>query len=190
VEVALAYGGHAGRPVEGGVKAEIMRFANRSPLLFDAGGCALTEAVKEVDWKRYGIKDFENSPITIFINLISTYIPYTSAGKQTVAYEPEVVKEIKFALMDVARRFQIFYSKQRREGEKEARRQMLLKYGTELAEGLAKLNGKVDPKKVYADLTALIEEKIKLANELELLEENGEEEAPTEEEGVSEEKEE
>lgn len=176
VEVALAYGGHAGRPVEGGIKAEIMRFANRSPLLFDAGGCALTEAVKEVDWKRYGVKDFENSPITVFINMISTYIPYTSAGKQTVAYEAEIVKEIKFALMDVARRFQIFYSKQRREGEKEARRQMLLKYGTELAEGLSKLsNKKQDAKKIYKELTELVEEKIKLANELEMLEEGEEE---------------
>jgi DNA topoisomerase VI subunit B len=200
VEVALAYGGHAGRPVEGGMKAEIMRFANRSPLLFDAGGCAITEAVKDVDWKRYGIKEFDNSPITIFINLISTYIPYTSAGKQTVANEAEVVKEIKFALMDVARKFQMFYSRQRREGEKEARRQMLLKYGTELAEGLSRLSGKnPDAKKIYKDLTALIEEKIKLANELEMLEDADEEngaaiplEAQADEliEGVTEEKEE
>jgi DNA topoisomerase-6 subunit B len=200
VEVALAYGGHAGRVVEGGVRAEIMRFANRSPLLFDAGGCAITEAVKDVDWKRYGIKDFDNSPITIFINLISTYIPYTSAGKQTVANEAEVVKEIKFALMDVARKFQMFYSRQRREGEKEARRQMLLKYGTELADGLARLSGKgADSKAIYKELTALIEEKIKLANELEMLEDADEEngaaiplEAQADEliEGVTEEKEE
>ena len=194
VEVALAYGGHAGRPNETGVKAEIMRFANRSPLLFDAGGCALTEAVKEVDWKRYGVKDFENSPITVFINMISTHIPYTSAGKQTVAAEAEVIKEIKFALMDVGRKFQMFYSRQRREGEKEARRQMLLKYGTELAEGLAKLSGKnPDPKKIYKELITLVEEKIKLANELELLEEGEEEngDVPTEaDELVGEEKEE
>ena len=48
---------------------------------------------------------------------------------------------------------------------------MLLKYGTELAEGLARLSEKkVDAKKVYQDLTSLIEEKIKLANELEMLE--------------------
>ena len=194
VEVALAYGGHAGRPNETGIRAEVMRFANRSPLLFDTGGCALTEAVKEVDWKRYGVKDFENSPITIFINLISTHIPYTSAGKQTVAYEAEVVKEIKFALMDVGRKFQIFYSRQRREGEKEARRQMLLKYGTELAEGLSKLsNNSPDPKKIYKELIALVEEKIKLANELEMLEDGDEEggEVPVEEaEAVGEEKEE
>lgn len=181
VEVAIAYGGKAGRPTEEGVKAEIMRFANRSPLLFDAGGCALTQSVSQVDWKRYGIKDFENSPITIFINLVSTYVPYTSAGKQAVSSETEIVKEIKFALMDAARKFQMFHSRQRREGEKEARRQMLLKYSTELAEGLSKLTGKEDPKKILKELRELIEEKIKLANELEMLEEEEEEEIPQEE---------
>ncbi|MBN2250916.1 MAG: DNA topoisomerase VI subunit B [Candidatus Altiarchaeota archaeon] len=191
VEVALAYGGHAGRNIGEGVKAEIMRFANRSPLLFDAGGCALTQAVNEVDWKRYGIKDFETSPLTIFINLISTYVPYTSAGKQTVSVEVEIVKEIKFALMDVARKFQIFHSRQRRAGEKEARRQLLIKYSTELAEGLSRLSAKGDEKRIHAELTRLIEEKLKLAAEMELLDEGSEEEeAPAEEEVTEEEAEE
>jgi len=79
--------------------------------------------------------------------------------------------------MDVGRKFQVFYSRQKREGEKEARRQMLLKYGTELAEGLARLSSReTDPDKIYKELTALVEEKIKLANELEMLEEGENEE--------------
>ncbi|RLI86158.1 MAG: DNA topoisomerase VI subunit B [Candidatus Altiarchaeales archaeon] len=182
VEVAIAYGGHAGRNIGDGTRAEIMRFANRTPLLFDAGGCAITKAVNDIDWKRYGIKDFENSPITLFINLISTYVPYTSAGKQSIAHEREIVKEIKFALMDIGRKFQMFHSKKRRAIEKEARRQLLLKYSTELALGLAKLTEK-DDEKILKELTALIEEKLKLAAELELLEEGeAEEEIPIEEE--------
>ena len=187
VEVAIAYGGKAGRPTEEGTRAEIMRFANRSPLLFDAGGCALTQAVGQVEWKRYGIKDFDTAPVTIFINLVSTYVPYTSAGKQAVANEQEVIKEIKFGLMDVGRKFQLFHSRQRREGEKEARRLMLLKYSTELAEGLARLSEKEDVKKIQKELRELIEEKIKLANELEMLENADEEEAPVEEAEVEEE---
>jgi DNA topoisomerase-6 subunit B len=186
VEVAIAYGGKAGRPTEEGVKAEIMRFANRSPLLFDAGGCAITQSIGQIEWKRYGIKDFDSSPVTIFINLVSTYVPYTSAGKQAISSEAEVIKEIKFALMDVGRKFQLFHSKQRREGEKEARRAMLLKYSTELAEGLAKLTEKDDSKKILKDLQALVEDKIKLANDLEMLEE-AEDEAPAEAEAAPEE---
>lgn len=184
VEVAIAYGGHAGRNIGDGTRAEIMRFANRAPLLFDAGGCAITKAVNDIDWKRYGIKDFENSPVTVFINLISTYIPYISAGKQSISHEREIVKEIKFALMDMGRKFEIFHSKKRKAIEREARRQILLKYSTELALGLARLTGK-DDEKILKELTALIEEKLKLAEQLELLEDEEEEaevEIPIEEE--------
>lgn len=180
VEVAIAYGGHAGRNIGEGTKAEIMRFANRAPLLFDAGACAITKAVNEIEWKRYGIRDFDNSPVTIFINLISTHIPYTSAGKQSITHEREVVKEIKFALMDIGRKFQIFHSRKRKAFEQEARRQTLLKYSTELASGLAKLTGG-DEKKILKDLNALIEEKLKLDVQLELLENDDAEETAEEE---------
>jgi len=185
VEVALAYGGNAGRPVNGNeeegvrAKAEIMRFANSTPLLFDTGGCALTKAVNSVDWKRYGIKDFENSPISVFVNLISTYIPYISAGKQSVAEEDEIIKEIKMGLMDAARKFQIYHSRMRREIEKEAKLNTLLKYTTELAPAIAKITGK-DDKKILKDLTHLVKEKLRIeAMEDELEGESEESEADT-----------
>ena len=54
IEAGIAYGGDAGRVVNEQRKSEIMRFANRVPLTFDAGSCAITEALKSIDWKRYG----------------------------------------------------------------------------------------------------------------------------------------
>jgi len=185
IEVAVAYGGNAGRPATGdpeeGVtsKAEIMRFANSTPLLFDASGCALTKSVNAVDWKRYGIKDFDNSPLTILINLISMYVPYVSAGKQSVAEEEEIIKEIKMALMEAGRKFQIYHSRMRRDIEKEAKMNTLLKYITELAPALSKMTGK-DEKKILKDLTHLVKEKLRIeALEEELEDEGGEEEADT-----------
>ena len=53
IEAGLAYGGNSGRVVNEKRKSEIMRFANRVPLTFDAGSCAITEALKSIDWKRY-----------------------------------------------------------------------------------------------------------------------------------------
>lgn len=193
VEVAIAYGGHAGKlsnDSETGRKAEIMRFANRSPLLFDAGGCVITKAVNSIDWKRYGIKDFENSPITVFINLVSTYVPYTSAGKQSIAEDRDILKELRAALMEVGRKFQIFYSKKRRAFEKEAKKQILMKYSTELAYAIASLTNS-DEKRLLSELEKLIEEKLKLEEALETEEETiAEEELPIEEEYDSEEVEE
>ena len=141
--------------MEEGVKAEVMRFANRSPLLFDACGCAITEAVNSVDWKRYGLRDFENSPITVFVNVVSTYIPYTSAGKQSISAEDEVIKEIRMAIMDVGRKFQMYHSRKRRDIEREARLNTLLKYSTELALAVSKITG-TDEKKLLDKLDKLV----------------------------------
>ena len=33
----------------------VLRFANRVPLLYMAGGCAITRAVTSVNWKAYGL---------------------------------------------------------------------------------------------------------------------------------------
>lgn len=106
VEAGLAYGGDAGRLVNEQRKSEIMRFANRVPLSFDQGSCAITEALKSIDWKRYGLKDLENTPITLFVNIISTQVPYLSTGKQSVAPEPEIVHEVRQATMKLARKLQ------------------------------------------------------------------------------------
>ncbi len=106
VEVGLAYGGKAGRLVGNQRKAEIMRFANRVPLTFDQGSCAITEALKSIDWKRYGVGELDNAPISVFVNIISTNVPYLSTGKQSVAPETEIVREIRQATMKIARKLE------------------------------------------------------------------------------------
>ena len=106
IEAAIAYGGDSGRLVNESRKAEIMRFANRVPLSFDQGSCAITEALKSLDWRRYGLRDLENTPVTIFVNIISTQVPYLSTGKQSVAPEPEIIHEVRQASMKVARKLQ------------------------------------------------------------------------------------
>jgi len=139
---------------------EIMRFANRAPLLFDTAGCGIAKAVKEVDWKRYDLKDFENLPVTIFVNVISTHIPYTSAGKQSISDEDVIVKEIKMGLMELGRRFQTYHSRKIKAQERENRRKTLLKYITEVAPALARITKK-DENKIYESLVEIIEEKSK-----------------------------
>jgi DNA topoisomerase VI subunit B len=160
VEVAIAFGGHAGRATEEGMKFELMRFANKSPLLFDPGGCGITKAVSSVEWKRYGIQDFENSPITLAVNLVSTHIPYTSAGKQSVAEDKDVVNEIRFALMELGRKFQQFHSHKRRALEREAKKQILMKYSGEFVAALVRLANLKDEKKILTELQKLVDERI------------------------------
>ncbi len=162
VEIAIAYGGEAGRNVnEEGRKLEIMRFANRVPLPFDAGNCALTHAVQSIDWKRYNMKDAENSPITIFINFISVHIPYTGAGKQSVADEDEVLEELRLALMNTGRRAGIFISHKRKEAENQLKRKMFYKYIPEIARALKAITN-ANEDKIKENMEKLVLEKLKL----------------------------
>ena len=139
IEAGIAYGGDAGRVVNEQRKSEIMRFANRVPLTFDAGSCAITEALKSIDWKRYGLRDFDNTPLTLFVNIISTQVPYLSTGKQSVSPEPEIVQEIRQATMKLARKLQKHLRAKKAAKEKEKRSKVFEEYVPVIIEEAAKL---------------------------------------------------
>ncbi len=175
VEIGIAYGGKAGKGSNGvadnatkqvmegenEAKVEIMRFANRAPLLFDAGNCAITKAVHSIEWKRYGVKNLENVPLTIFVNLISVHIPYTGAGKQAIADEEDVTEELRLALMQCARRTSQYINARRREIENKMKRDMFYKYIPEIATALSNVT-KVDRDLLIKKLENLVLTKLRL----------------------------
>jgi len=185
IEVGLAYGGEAGRlvtvepsfqrskkgqqedesPREVRV-SEVVRYANKAPLLFDAGGCAITKTVSSIDWKRYGIQNFDNSPVTVFVNLISVHIPYTSAGKSAIADEEEIVSEIKLALQDVARRLGTYLIQKKREEEKKEKRKVFAKYAPEVVKALVHTTN-ADAKALQKNLDKMVLEKLRMEEEAE-----------------------
>ncbi len=161
VEVAIAYGGGAGRNTGEGKKMEIMRFANKAPLLFDAGACAINNAIRSINWKNYHIGDFETAPLTVLVNVISPHIPYQSAGKQAVAGDEDVTREIRFAVMEVGRSLKKYISGIHREALKAKRRNVFLKYAPEVAEALSKISGK-KKEPIETMLVGIIEKRIRL----------------------------
>lgn len=140
IEVAIAYGGNSGRAkAEGGRGGDIFRFANRVPLLFDAGGCALSEAVKNIEWRRYGIRNFDEEAVTVLINFASVHVPYTGAGKQAIAQDEDVMDEIRNAVQEAARSMQRYVNSVVREREKEGKKKAVLRYIKQLSLDLADL---------------------------------------------------
>ncbi|MDD5163805.1 MAG: DNA topoisomerase VI subunit B, partial [Candidatus ainarchaeum sp.] len=174
VEVAIAYGGNAGK--SSGEKdeqtgqeirrVEVMRFANRVPLLFDAGGCALSKAVQGLDWKRYAIKNLDNAPLTVFVHMLSVHIPYTGAGKQAVSDEEEVMEELRLALMQAGRQIMRHIAGKRRLQEKELKKKLFLKYATEVANALHELTGKKKDE-IEKKFHAIVLKKLKLEEKME-----------------------
>jgi DNA topoisomerase-6 subunit B len=104
VEVGLIFGGgmQADSPVE------VLRFANRVPLMYQQGGCLLTRAIESVDWRQYGLeqsggKGVPKGPAAILIHLASTNVQFTSEAKEALADNMEVQTEIRKAALDLGR---------------------------------------------------------------------------------------
>jgi len=150
VEVGVAYGGKAGKAAEeaegeeeaGGM--ELLRFANRAPLIFDQGGCAITSAAHSIDWRRYGV-DPAATPLSLFVHVISAYVSYTSAGKQSIADEPEVYEEIRAATMEAARELKRFLYRKIRVKERQQRAGLFEQYLPVIAKKAANLAGVKEP---------------------------------------------
>ncbi len=111
VEAGIAYGGAL--PKE--EKVEILRFANRVPLLYQQGACAITHAVENVNWKNYSLEQPGGLPVgpaIILVHVASTHIPFTSESKEAVAEVPVIIEEIELALKDLARKLKLYLSRQ------------------------------------------------------------------------------
>ena len=106
VEAAIGYGGKL--PVEG--NAILLRFANRVPLMYQQGACAITECVANVNWKSYNIaqQGLPVGPVMILVHVASTNVPFTSESKDAIASIPEIEKEIVLVLQDLGRELKNF----------------------------------------------------------------------------------
>ncbi|MGI0150484.1 MAG: DNA topoisomerase VI subunit B [Thermoplasmata archaeon] len=152
IEVGLVYGG--GLPADQPV--QLLRFANRVPLLFQQGACAVTNAVANLDWRRYGLEQKGGSglptgPCLILVHVASTKIPFTSEAKEAIAEDPEIDKEITLALQSAARHLRIHLSRRSRREQAGEKFDVILRILPRLAAKTSALVGKPVP-----DLTPVI----------------------------------
>ena len=112
VEAGVVFGGDLppDQPIE------VLRFANRVPLMYQAGGCALTQAVGHVDWRRYGLEQrggegLPFGPAIVLVHVCSTKVPYTSEAKEAVATVDEIMEELDLALKECGRRLKTHLTK-------------------------------------------------------------------------------
>ncbi len=161
IEIAVVYGGG----LKSDEQVEVLRIANRVPLLYQAGACATTEAVKDVDWKRYGLQQQSNSlpvgPMMLMIHMASTWVPFISESKEAIASYPDIVKEMKLAMQDVARELGRYLSGKKRAGDQKRRIQIFERYAPEIAEAVTKLTGS-NPKEVEDKLKSFLSDRAKL----------------------------
>lgn len=156
VESGIAYGGEAGKQGgESGSKGVVVRFANKVPLLFDGSVCAVTAAVNGIDWKRYGIKDFDAEPISVLVNVSSVYIPFSGVGKQAIAQEPEIIDEIKLGVQDCARGLQRYMSGEKNRSIQSGKYNTIMRYVNQLSINLSDITG-VKKEEIEKELSDLV----------------------------------
>jgi len=137
VEAAIGYGGKL--PSEG--NAIILRFANRVPLMYQQGACAITDCISRVNWKLYNISQqgLPTGPILILVHVASTNVPFTSESKDAIASIPEIEKEIILALQDLGRDLKLFVSRRDRNKLAEDRARAVCAIIPEIAEKVSEI---------------------------------------------------
>jgi DNA topoisomerase-6 subunit B len=133
VEAGIAYGG----AIPPSPEPVVLRYANKIPLIYGEKSDVIWKVVsEEMDWKRYGIEE-EQPPLVVMVHLCSTKVPYKSEGKESIADVEEIEKEIKLALMDVARQLKAYISEKKKEEEAKKKLITYLKYIPEVSRSLA-----------------------------------------------------
>ncbi len=158
VEVGVVYGGDLppDQPVE------VLRFANRVPLLYAGGSCAMTQAMGEVDWRRYGLeqrggKGLPYGPAVILLHVSSTKVPFTSESKEAVAPVPEILEELQLALKEVGRRLRSHMAKKERRVKAREKFEIVQKILPRMAEKSAKVLGRKGVPDISATITKIMD---------------------------------
>ncbi len=162
VEVALAYGVEGWEP-DGLMR--VVRFANRVPLLYQQGACAISEAVLDTSWRNYGISQSKGAlpaaPMVLAVHFASVWVPFTSESKEAVAHYPEIIKEMKLAIQEAGRRAAAYIRKRERLANQEERRHIFERYIEEVASALSHLT-KAGREDLMKRLQAMAEKATKL----------------------------
>lgn len=123
--------------------AQVLRFANRVPLQFDKAGCAIVKAITSVNWKTYGLRQPSNGvplgPYIMAVSVVSPFIKFKNASKETIEASDELVEELRRALMQAGQRLSRHIRKEHREAELESKIQHIEKFAPILVEALCRI---------------------------------------------------
>lgn len=141
VEVAMARLQKRGSDSDEAV--QVLRFANRVPLQFDKAACAILKAVNSISWKSYGLKQARGQtpvgPYVIAVSIVSPFIKFKNASKETIDASDELVEEIRRALMKAGQLLSRHLNRENRADALEAKTQHIERFTPILVETLCRI---------------------------------------------------
>lgn len=136
VECGILYS----KDLPGDELAKVFRFANRVPLLYQASACAMSKAVISAPWRSYEVQQARGAmptgPLVVLVHIASAWVPYTSESKEAIAHYPEVLKEMRLAVMEAGRRLQRFLKRRKRDADEQKKKDYITRYLDPIGEAL------------------------------------------------------
>ncbi len=152
IEVALARFINRG---EENSPVQLLRFANRVPLQFDKSGCAVTWAIESVNWKSYGLSQPKDSlpqgPYVFAVSVVSPFIKFKNASKETIDGSEELVEEIRKSLMQAGQKLSKHIKQEVKEADLERKLAHIEQFGPILVEKLMLISGAHESRKKKAE---------------------------------------
>ncbi|CAM9558982.1 unnamed protein product [Laminaria digitata] len=107
----------------------VYRFANRIPLLFEAGSDVVTRvASKRINWSSYKV-DHKRDKIGVFVSTVSTKIPFKGTSKEYIGDDTEEIKKaVKHALQQCCLQLKSHLVRRNALRDQRERKKVLTKY--------------------------------------------------------------
>lgn len=154
VEVAMARLKQRTSSEGGEDPIQVLRFANRVPLQFDKAACAIVHAASSVNWRSYGLAQPKDSlplgPYILAVSVVSPFIKFKNASKETIDASEELVEEIRRALIQAGQRLSRHIKRETKANELEERIRYIEQFGPILVDGLARISKASDARKKRA----------------------------------------
>ncbi len=133
---------------------QVLRFANRVPLQFDKAACAIVKAITTVNWRSYGIKQprdaLPQGPYIVAVSMVSPFIKFKNASKETIDASDELVEEIRRALMQAGQKLSRHINRESRANDHETKIAHIEQFGPILIDGLIRLTKADEKRRVNA----------------------------------------
>jgi DNA topoisomerase-6 subunit B len=160
IEVAIARLAETSGDSESPV--QIQRFANRVPLQFDKSACAVFQSISSVNWRAYGLTQPKDSlplgPYIIAVSVVSPFIKFKNASKETIDGSDELIEEIRLALIQSGQKLSKYIKKEMKADELEEKIKHIEKFAPILVDTICRITkvGADRKKKAEAGLRKLL----------------------------------
>ncbi len=133
---------------------QVLRFANRVPLQFDKSACAITKAIETVNWRSYGLAQPKGSlplgPYIFSISVVSPFIKFKNASKETIDASDDLVEEVRRALQQCGQKLAAHIRREAKMADMERKMQHIELYAPILVEGLCRITSAKETRKKKA----------------------------------------